>query len=573
MARTHHCGALRLTDKGKQVTLCGWVQEIRDKGHLCWIDLRDRYGITQIILEQGHTPAETLQRIHSLGREYVLQVKGTVIERSAKNPKIPTGEIEIRPDSIDCLNPAKTPPFLITDATDGKEPLRMRYRYLDLRRKPLQQNLLLRHQATQAIRTFLNGKQFIEIETPILTKSTPEGARDFIVPSRLQKGNYYALPQSPQLFKQLLMISGFDRYYQIARCFRDEDLRADRQPEFTQIDCELSFVEQEQIQAIFEQMIRYLFAEIKGEKLPPFPTMDYWEAMEKYGTDRPDLRWEMPFVTLSNLVKSKPNPLFQHLPLIIAIKVTQGATKTRKQLDQLSTFIKENHPTVKGPVYLRYLADGSYKSSVDKYYTTTDFASWSKAAKAVPGDLLLLLGGEVQAVRTALAALRKEVIQQDKIPPNSDYAPLWVVNFPLLGWDEEHGRYVAEHHPFTAPHPADVPLLDTTAPQNVRSQAYDLVINGVEIGGGSIRIHTQALQEKIFNLLGFTKEQAQRQFGFFLDALAYGTPPHGGIALGLDRLCQMLGGGDSIREYIAFPKNNHGRDTMLEAPAPLFKER
>lgn len=568
MARTHTCGELRLENVGNEVTLCGWVQRIRNKGGLLWLDLRDRYGVTQLIFEEETTDAVLLEQVRALGREYVVQAQGCVVARSAKNPQMPTGDIEIKVKALEVLNAAQTPPFLIEAETDGGEELRMQYRYLDLRRPPLQKNLILRHRLMQQIRSYLNEQQFLEMETPMLIKSTPEGARDFVVPSRLQPGQFYALPQSPQMLKQLLMVAGFDRYYQLVRCFRDEDLRADRQPEFTQLDCELSFVNQEDILHIFEGLMQHLFQHMKDIELPAFPRMTYEEAMRRYGSDKPDLRFGMPFGELTNLVQQQGFSAFDEAQLVAGICVPGCASYTRKQLDALTEFVKQPQVGAKGLVYVKYNADGSFKSSVDKFFSPDQLAAWAEALQAQPGDLMLILAGEPLATRQALSTLRLKMGDALGLRNPAQFAPLWVVDFPLLEWDEEGQRYHACHHPFTAPQPVDMPLLDQ-APEQVRAQAYDLVINGVEIGGGSVRICQRAMQENILQLLGFTPEEATQQFGFLLEALSYGAPPHGGIALGLDRLCAMLGGDESIRSFIAFPKNNAGRDVMLQAPAPI----
>lgn len=572
MTRTHTCGELRLDNVGTEVTLCGWVQRIRNKGGLLWLDLRDRYGVTQLIFEEGTTDAVLLENARALGREYVLQVQGHVIARSARNPQMLTGDIEVQVKALEVLNTAQTPPFLIETETDGGEELRMQYRYLDLRRTPLQKNLILRHQLMQQIRRYLNEQQFLEMETPMLIRSTPEGARDFVVPSRLQPGQFYALPQSPQTLKQLLMVAGFDRYYQLVRCFRDEDLRADRQPEFTQLDCELSFVAQEDILSIFEGLMRHLFQHTKEVELPTFPRMTYEEAMRLYGSDKPDLRFGMPFGELTHLAQQQGFPVFDEAQLVAGICAPGCAGYTRKQLDALTEFVKQPQVGARGLVYVKYNADESFKSSVDKFFGPDQLAAWAEVLQARPGDLMLILAGETAATRQALSALRLKMGDELGLRDPAQFAPLWVVDFPLLEWEEEGQRYHACHHPFTAPQPADIPLLDQ-APEQVRAQAYDLVINGVEIGGGSVRICQRAMQEKLLQLLGFTPEEATQQFGFLLEALSYGAPPHGGIALGFDRLCAMLGGDESIRSFIAFPKNNAGRDVMLQAPAPIAPEQ
>ena len=572
MTRTHTCGELRLEHAGVEVTLCGWVQRIRNKGGLLWVDVRDRYGVTQLILEESTTDFPLLEQARTLGREYVVQVQGKVVVRSAKNPQMLTGDIEVQVKALEVLNAAQTPPFLVETETDGGEELRMQYRYLDLRRPPLQNNLLLRHQVMQQVRHYLNEQQFLEMETPMLIKSTPEGARDFVVPSRLQSGQFYALPQSPQILKQLLMVAGFDRYYQLVRCFRDEDLRADRQPEFTQLDCELSFISQEDIFGIFEGLMRHLFHHIKQVKLPAFPRITYAKAMHLYGSDKPDLRFGMPFVELTHLTQQQGFPLFDEAKLVVGICAPGCAGYTRKQLDALTNFVKQPQVGTKGLVYAKYNPDGTFKSSVDKFFGPAQLAAWAEALQAQPGDLMLILAGEAEPTRQALSALRLKMGDELGLRDNTQFAPVWVVDFPLLEWDEEKQRYHACHHPFTAPQVADMSLLET-APETVRAQAYDLVINGVEIGGGSMRICQREAQEKLLKILGFTSEAAEEQFGFLLEALTYGAPPHGGIALGFDRLCALLGGAESIRSFIAFPKNNAGRDVMLQAPAPISPEQ
>lgn len=572
MTRTHTCGELRPKHVGHAVILCGWVQRIRDKGKLLWLDLRDRYGITQLIFEEGDADSRLIQQARALGREYVIQVQGIVAARNAINRHMLTGAIEVQVQTLEMLSTAKTPPFLVEAETDGKEALRMQYRYLDLRRPPLQKNLILRHQVMQKTRTYLNQKQFLEIETPILIKSTPEGARDFVVPSRLHPGQFYALPQSPQTCKQLLMVAGLDRYYQFARCFRDEDLRADRQPEFTQIDCELSFTTQEDILVIFEGLIKYVFQELQNVELPKFTHMSYAKAMQLYGTDKPDLRFGMPFTELTQLVQQQGFRVFDEAVLVAGICVQGCAGYTRKQLDQLTDFVKQPQVGANGLVYVKYNSDGSIKSSVDKFFDQTQLTTWTEALQAQPGDLILVLAGATQETRQALAALRLKMGDTLGLRDNTQFAPLWVVDFPLLEWDTVTQRYHARHHPFTAPRPADIPLLEKQ-PEAVHANAYDLVINGVEIGGGSMRICNRAMQEKLLKILDFSLEEAEKQFGFLLEALEYGTPPHGGIALGFDRLCALLGGDESIRSFITFPKNNAGRDVMLRAPAPISQEQ
>ena len=570
MLRTHTCGELRPAHIAQTVTLCGWVQRIRDKGGIAWIDLRDRYGLTQIALEDGVEAENLREQVRHLGREFVLSVTGVVTERYAKNDKMSTGGIEIRPTALEILNPAKVPPFLIEDETDGGDDLRLKYRYLDLRRNPVRNNLMLRHRLAQAVRRYLDGQEFIEVETPVLIKSTPEGARDFVVPSRMNPGEFYALPQSPQTFKQLLMVSGFDRYFQIVKCFRDEDLRADRQPEFTQIDCEMSFVTQEDILNMFEGLVRYLFKEIKGLDFPEVPRMTYAEAMRRFGNDKPDVRFAMEFVELNDLAKGHGFPVFDGAEWVAGINAINCAAYTRKQLDELTEWVRRPQIGATGLVYARVEADGVVKSSVDKFYPQEEMQKWKTALNANPGDLLLLLAGPEAKTRRALSELRLEMGRRLGLCDKDSFAPLWVVDFPLLEFSEDENRYFAMHHPFTSPKPEDLALLDSPATiGQVRANAYDLVINGVEIGGGSIRIHDRAVQSRMFSLLGFTEAEAQAQFGFLLDAFEYGAPPHGGLALGFDRLCSLFGGSDSIRDFIAFPKNNSGRDVMIDSPSPI----
>ncbi|RYU80753.1 aspartate--tRNA ligase [Hymenobacter persicinus] len=570
MLRTHTCGELRLDHVGQTVTLTGWVQRTRDAGGISWIVLRDRYGLTQLALEEGVESAEVREQARNLGREFVLSVTGKVAERYSKNDKLPTGDIEIRVEKLEVLNPAKLPPFLIEDETDGGDDLRMKYRYLDLRRTPVRQNLMLRHRLAQAVRRYLDGQEFIEVETPVLIKSTPEGARDFVVPSRMNPGEFYALPQSPQTFKQLLMVSGFDRYFQIVKCFRDEDLRADRQPEFTQIDCEMAFVEQEDILNTFEGLVQYLFQEVKGIDIGTLPRMTYADAMRQYGNDKPDTRFDMRFVELNDVVKGQGFPVFDSAELVVGINAITCAAYTRKQIDELTDFVKKPQVGATGLVYARVEADGNVKSSVDKFYSQEELQKWSAAMGANPGDLLLLLAGPIDKTRKALSELRLEMGQRLGLRHKDTFSPLWVVDFPLLEYLEEEGRYFAMHHPFTSPKPEDMHLLnnpDTIG--QVRANAYDMVINGVEVGGGSIRIHDRAVQAQMFSLLGFSDEEAKAQFGFLLDAFEYGAPPHGGIAFGFDRLCSLFGGADSIRDFIAFPKNNSGRDVMIDSPSTI----
>lgn len=572
MHRTHTCGELRLENTNQEVTLSGWVQRIRDKGGLIWIDLRDRYGITQLLLEEGRSDADVIKMARTLGREFVIKAIGPVIERVSKNPNMPTGEIEIDLASIEILNSSKTPPFTIEDNTDGGDEIRMKYRYLDLRRQPLRKNLELRNRLSIETRKYLDGQQFLEIETPYLIKSTPEGARDFVVPSRMNQGQFYALPQSPQTFKQLLMVAGYDRYYQLVRCFRDEDLRADRQPEFTQIDCEMAFVEQDDILNTFEGLIRYLFKTVKGIDIPEFPRMEYADALKYYGIDKPDLRFEMKFVELNDVTKNKGFKIFDDAELVVGINAEGCANYSRKQLDKLTDFVRKPQIGAKGLVYVKYNEDGSFKSSVDKFYSQDDLKEWAEKLDSKPGDLMLILSGETDKVRKQLGELRLEMGNRLELRDPDVFVPLWVVDFPLLEWDEDSKRYHAMHHPFTSPKVEDIDLLDSK-PGDVRANAYDLVINGVEIGGGSIRIHDRDLQKLMFKHLGFSDEEAQEQFGFLMDAFEYGAPPHGGIALGFDRLVALFGGSDSIRDYIAFPKNNSGRDIMIDSPSAISNEQ
>ncbi|WP_421829483.1 aspartate--tRNA ligase [Larkinella sp.] len=574
MLRTHTCGEIRIEHVTKQVILCGWVQRIRDKGGLIWIDLRDRYGLTQLLLEEGKTDPETIAMVRTLGREFVLKATGEVIERKSKNPNLPTGDIEIRLEKLEILNPAKLPPFLIEDETDGGDDLRMKYRYLDLRRNPVRKNLELRHKMAQQTRIYMDGQDFIEVETPVLIKSTPEGARDFVVPSRMNPGEFYALPQSPQTFKQLLMVSGFDRYYQIVKCFRDEDLRADRQPEFTQIDCEMSFIEQEDILQMFEGLVRHLFETVKGIGLDEVPRMTYAEAMRLYGSDKPDTRFGMPFVELKgafdtvDLTSGKNFVVFDSAEIVIGINAKGCAHYTRKQMDELTDFIKRPQIGGKGLIYVRYNEDGTVKSSVDKFYSEEDLKHWVVQFQAEPGDLLLIMSGETNKARKQLSELRLEMGNRLGLRDPNTFSALWVLDFPLLEYGEEEKRWFAMHHPFTSPKPEDIQLLETD-PGAVRANAYDMVINGTEVGGGSIRIFQRDLQSRMFDLLGFSPEEAKAQFGFLLDAFEFGAPPHGGIAFGFDRLCSIFGGADSIRDFIAFPKNNSGRDVMIDSPSVI----
>lgn len=579
MLRTHTCGELRLSHVNQTVSLTGWVQRLRDKGSLLWIDLRDRYGITQLILEEGSTDAALMAAAKNLGREFVIKATGEVKERMSKNDKMPTGDIEIKVTELTILNAAKTPPFTIEDETDGGDELRMKYRYLDLRRTPVRESLLLRHKMAQQTRIYLDSLNFTEVETPVLIKSTPEGARDFVVPSRVHHGEFYALPQSPQTFKQLLMVSGFDRYYQIVKCFRDEDLRADRQPEFTQIDCEMAFITQEDILNTFEGLVRHLFKSVKGIELPEVPRMRYDDAMKYYGSDKPDIRFDMKFVNLKekgaevvDLTSGKNFQVFDNAELVVGICAKGCAEYTRKQLDELTEFVKRPQIGAKGLVYVQYKADGSLKSSVDKFYSSDDLKQWAGAFQAQPGDLLLIMAGDTDSTRKQLSELRLLMGEKLGLRDKNKFAALWVLDFPLLEWNEETNRYHAMHHPFTSPKPEDIPLLETD-PGKVRANAYDMVLNGSEIGGGSIRIHDRATQQMMFNHLGFTEEEAKKQFGFLMEAFEYGAPPHGGIAFGFDRLCALFGGSDSIRDYIAFPKNNAGRDMMIDTPSTISEEQ
>ena len=572
MYRTHDCGALSLEQLNQTVTLAGWVQKNRNKGFIVWIDLRDRYGITQLVFDEERTPKEVFETAQGLGREFVIQVKGTVIERESKNPNMATGAIEVLVEELSVLNTAKTPPFTIEDQTDGGEELRMQYRYLDLRRSPVKENLLFRHQVSMAVRNYLSKSGFIDVETPYLIKSTPEGARDFVVPSRMNEGQFYALPQSPQTFKQLLMVGGLDKYFQIVKCFRDEDLRADRQPEFTQIDCEMTFVDQEAILSQFEGLTRHLLKEIKGIEVANFPRMSYGEAIKTYGNDKPDIRFGMTFKEFNALAQGKGFGVFDSQELVVGIAVPGAAEMSRKEIDALIDWVKRPQIGAKGLVYVKCNADGSFKSSADKFFNHDDLAAWAKHSEAQAGDLILILSGEVKATRNQLSALRMELAERLGLRNPKEFAPLWITDFPLLEWDEESKRFHAMHHPFTAPKPEHLEMLKTD-PGAVKANAYDLVLNGNEIGGGSIRIHDQQLQSQMFDLLGFSKEEAQAQFGFLMDAFQYGAPPHGGIAFGLDRLVAILGGEETIRDFIAFPKNNAGRDVMIDAPAPLNDEQ
>jgi aspartyl-tRNA synthetase len=572
MYRTHNCGELRLTDINKTVTLAGWASVIRDKGGLLWIDMRDRYGITQLVFDENYTEKALFDIARSIGREFVIQATGTVIERTAKTNKIPTGDIEVKVSTLKILNGAKTPPFTIQDDTDGGDDLRMKYRYLDLRRNAVQKNLLFRSNLAIETRKYMAGEGFVEVETPNLIKSTPEGARDFVVPSRMNKGQFYALPQSPQTFKQILMVAGLDKYFQIVKCFRDEDLRADRQPEFTQIDCEMSFVHQEDILNTFEGLTKHLFRQALGIELSDFPRMQYDDAMRLYGSDKPDIRFDMAFCYLSDVAKGKGFPVFDSAESVIAICATGCAEYSRKQIDELTEWIKRPQIGAKGLVYVKYEADGSVKSSVDKFYTPEELKIWLDRAQAKPGDMLLVLCGEEEKTRKQLGELRLEMGTRLGLRNPGDFKPLWVLDFPLLEWDEDEARFFAMHHPFTSPKPDDIVKMesnDHAVLKSIRADAYDLVLNGVEIGGGSIRIHDRDLQSRNFKLLGFTPEEAENQFGFLLGAFEYGAPPHGGIAFGFDRLNAVMNGANSIRDFIAFPKNNQGRDMMIDAPGDI----
>jgi aspartyl-tRNA synthetase len=568
MYRTHHCGAIRLANASEQVTLSGWVSRIRDKGFMVWIDLRDRYGITQLVLDQERCSVDLLEAARNLGRETVIQVTGQVVERDAKNAAMPTGEVEVLVAELKVLNAAKLPPFTIEDQTDGGDELRMKYRYLDIRRNPVKQNLIFRHKVSMLVRNYLSDQGFLEVETPYLIKSTPEGARDFVVPSRMNAGQFYALPQSPQTFKQLLMVGGLDKYFQLVKCFRDEDLRADRQPEFTQIDCEMSFITQEDILNTFEGLTAHLLKAIHGIDSKPFPRMSYDEAMERYGNDKPDIRFGMELNRLNAVAQHRDFEVFNSAEYVVGIAVPKAASFTRKEIDALIDWVKRPQIGAKGMVYVRYNDDGSLKSSVDKFYSEDDLKAWAEVTGAQPGDLICVLSGELAVTRAQTSALRMELATRLNLRDPRIFAPLWVVDFPLLEKDEESGRYHAMHHPFTAPKPADMALLDTD-PSAVRANAYDLVLNGNEIGGGSIRIHDRPTQELMFKYLGFSPEEARSQFGFLMDAFEYGAPPHGGIAFGLDRLVAILGGAETIRDFIAFPKNNSGRDVMIDAPATI----
>ena len=568
MYRTHSCGALTASDINTEVTLAGWVQKSRDKGFMIWIDLRDRYGLTQLIFDEERTAANLMDIAKSLGREFVIQVTGTVIERQSKNPNMKTGAIEVLVTQLTILNAAKTPPFTIEDKTDGGEDVRMKYRYLDIRRNPVKENLLFRHKVSMEVRKYLSDEGFVDVETPYLIKSTPEGARDFLVPSRMNQGQFYALPQSPQTFKQLLMIGGLDKYFQIVKCFRDEDLRADRQPEFTQIDCEMAFVEQEDILNTFEGLTRHLLKEIKGVDVAEFPRMQYDDAMKLYGNDKPDIRFGMQFGELNSVAQHKEFGVFNSAELVVGIAIPGGASYTRKEIDKLVDWVRRPQVGALGMVYVKCNEDGSYKSSVDKFYDQNDLEKWAEVTGAKAGDLICVLSGDTNKVRAQLSALRMEMAERLGLRNPNEFAPLWVVDFPLLELDEETGHYHAMHHPFTSPKPGQLELLDSK-PGEVKANAYDLVLNGNEIGGGSIRIHDKEIQAIMLKKLGFSDEEAKAQFGFLMDAFEYGAPPHGGIAFGLDRLVSILGGQETIRDFIAFPKNNSGRDVMIDSPATI----
>ncbi len=572
MYRSHSCGELRASHINTDVTLSGWVQKSRDKGFMIWVDLRDRYGITQLIFDEERTPKSIMEQAQKLGREFVIQVKGTVIERESKNKNIPTGDIEVLVKELTILNESKLPPFTIEDETDGGEELRMKYRYIDIRRNPVKNNLIFRAKVTQEVRNFLSNQGFIEVETPYLIKSTPEGARDFVVPSRMNEGQFYALPQSPQTFKQLLMVGGMDKYFQIVKCFRDEDLRADRQPEFTQIDCEMAFVEQEDILNVFENLTRHLLKEVNGVDVEKFPRMLYDDAMRLYGNDKPDIRFGMQFGELNDVAQHKDFGVFNNAELVVGIAVPGAASYTRKEIDKLIDWVKRPQVGALGMVYVKCNEDGTYKSSVDKFYDQDDLAKWAEKTGAKAGDLICVLSGDTNKVRAQLSALRMEMAERLGLRKPNEFAPLWVIDFPLLELDEETGHYHAMHHPFTSPKPGQIELLDTK-PRDVKANAYDLVLNGNEIGGGSIRIHDKETQAIMLKHLGFSEEEAKAQFGFLMDAFEYGAPPHGGLAFGLDRLVAILGGQETIRDFIAFPKNNAGRDVMIDAPAPIDDEQ
>ena len=572
MYRSHNCGELRINDLNKEVKLSGWVQKVRDKGFIMWVDLRDRYGVTQLIFDQERTPSNVIDLAKTLGREFVINITGSVIERNSKNDLMSTGDIEVLVSELKILNSSITPPFTIEDESDGGEELRMKYRYLDIRREPVKNNLILRHKITQQVRTYLSDNSFIEVETPYLIKSTPEGARDFVVPSRMNPGEFYALPQSPQTFKQLLMVAGMDKYFQIVKCFRDEDLRADRQPEFTQIDCEMAFVSQEDILNTFEDLVKHLFQKVKNIDLDKFPVMTYDDAVQKYGTDKPDLRYDMKFIELNDVAKNRDFNVFNNSELVVGFMIKGGNSFTRKDIDKYTDWVKRPQIGAGGLAYLRIQEDGTYKSSVDKFYDQSDLENWANKAGAKQGDILFILSGDKDKVRTQLGALRVHVADNLGLKNLDEFKPLWVVDFPLLEWDEETGAFHAMHHPFTSPKPEQLDLIDSD-PAAVRADAYDLVLNGNEIGGGSIRIHDKKIQQRMFDCLGFTKEEAEKQFGFLMNAFEYGAPPHGGIAFGLDRLVAIMGGNEIIRDFIAFPKNNSGRDVMIDSPSTVSDEQ
>ncbi len=568
MLRTHTCGELTKTQLNQEVTLCGWVQKIRNKGFIVWIDLRDRFGITQLVFDEQRTSKEVFQKSLGLGREYVIQIKGKVLERESKNSNLLTGEIEIMVEKLDVISKSETPPFTIETETDGGEELRMKYRYLDIRRDPIRENLIFRHKVTLEIRNFLSNANFIDVETPCLIKSTPEGARDFVVPSRINPGQFYALPQSPQTFKQLLIIGGIDRYFQIVKCFRDEDLRADRQPEFTQIDCEMAFITQDDILIQFEEMIKHLLKKIKGIEINSFPRLTYSESMSRFGSDKPDIRFGMELTYLGDVLKNKGFDVFDKSESIIGISIPEASSYTRKEIDSLIEWVKKPQIGSKGLIWIKYLSDGSFKSSIDKFFTDDDFKKTVEKTKSKAGDLILIMAGEKKSIQSQMGMLRLEMGERLGLRNPKLYAPLWIIDFPLLQWNEDDKRYYAMHHPFTSPKAEDIDLLDTD-PSSVRANAHDLILNGNEIGGGSIRIHDSKLQKKLFSLLGFSEKKYIEQFGFLIDAFKYGAPPHGGIAIGLDRLVAILGESETIRDFIAFPKNNAARDVMIDAPSKL----
>jgi len=568
MLRSHKCGELTKTHLNKEVTLCGWVQKIRNKGFIVWIDLRDRYGITQLVFDEQRTPKDVFKKSLLLGREFVIQIKGKVLERESKNPNLFTGEIEILVQKLNILNESVIPPFTIETETDGGEELRMKYRYLDIRRNPVRENLIFRHKVTMEIRNFLSNANFIDIETPCLIKSTPEGARDFVVPSRINSGEFYALPQSPQTFKQLLVIGGIDKYFQIVKCFRDEDLRADRQPEFTQIDCEMAFVQQDDILVQFEEMMKYLLKKIKDVEIKSFPKLTYSESISRFGSDKPDIRFGMELSYLDQVLRNKGFDVFDKSESIIGISIPEASSYTRKEIDSLIEWVKKPQIGSKGLIWIKYLNDGNFKSSIDKFFTDDDFKKTVEKTKSKAGDLILIMAGETKSTQNQMGMLRLEIGERLGLRNPESYAPLWIIDFPLLQWDEDEKRYHAMHHPFTSPKSEDIDMLDTD-PLKVRANAHDLILNGNEIGGGSIRIHDSKLQNKMFSLLGFSEKKSKEQFGFLIDAFKYGAPPHGGIAIGLDRLVAILGGSETIRDFIAFPKNNAARDVMIDAPSKL----